>query len=158
MKLCRRVMQQLNNQQAQGGNNNGGNGSGGKRDRAGSVAALVSPSKVVKQQTKLEIWFDNLCDRWDTDCSWRKLEGSVLVSFMPWSMVNRWHISCSISYLVLVNGALLLTHQLQENDWRTVHYAHPRHVCQRPELNAVLPNAALSSAQTASVSTMRAGP
>jgi len=42
----RRVMQQLNNQQAQGGNNNGGNGSGGKRDRAGSVAALVSPSKV----------------------------------------------------------------------------------------------------------------
>merc|ERR1719209_1310637 len=40
----RRVMQQLNNQQPRG--NNGGNGSGGKRDRAGSVAALVSPSKV----------------------------------------------------------------------------------------------------------------
>ena len=56
-------MQQLNNQQAQGGNNNGGNGSGGKRDRAGSVAALVSPSKVVKQQTKLEILVDNLCNR-----------------------------------------------------------------------------------------------
>jgi len=41
----RRVMQQLNNQQPQGGNN-GNNGSGGKRDRTGSVAALVSPSKV----------------------------------------------------------------------------------------------------------------
>jgi len=40
----RRVMQQLNNQQPRG--NNGGSGSGGKRDRAGSAAALVSPSKV----------------------------------------------------------------------------------------------------------------
>ena len=44
-------MQQLNNQVGNNGNNNnnGGNGSGGKRDRAGSVAALVSPSKVVNQ-------------------------------------------------------------------------------------------------------------
>ena len=49
-------MQQLNNQVGNNGNNgnnnnnNGGNGSGGKRDRAGSVAALVSPSKVDNQQ------------------------------------------------------------------------------------------------------------
>ena len=44
-------MQQLNNQVGNNNNNNnGGNGSGGKRDRAGSVAALVSPSKVVNQQ------------------------------------------------------------------------------------------------------------
>jgi len=47
----RRVMQQLNNQVGNNGNNNngngnGGNGSGGKRDSAGSVVALVSPSKV----------------------------------------------------------------------------------------------------------------
>ena len=44
-------MQQLNNQVGNNGNNgnNGGNGSGGKRDRAGSVAALVSPSKVFNQ-------------------------------------------------------------------------------------------------------------
>ena len=48
MKYFRRVMQQLNNQQPQGGNN-GNNGSGGKRDRTGSVAALVSPSKVVNR-------------------------------------------------------------------------------------------------------------
>jgi len=41
----RRVMQQLNNQLPRG-SNGGSNGSGGKRDRAGSVAALVSPSKV----------------------------------------------------------------------------------------------------------------
>ena len=40
-------MQQLNNQLPRG-SNGGNNGSGGKRDRAGSVAALVSPSKVVK--------------------------------------------------------------------------------------------------------------
>ena len=54
-KHYRRVMQQLNNQLPRG-NNGGNNGSGGKRDRAGSVAALVSPSKVVKLGLLIWTW------------------------------------------------------------------------------------------------------